>query len=169
MPKGIGEYAVIDRSLQYVPRTLRCTGESWAYHRDRSCTAYSPIPFGNQNRLGDIEYLCQDICGRAAAFAGLWLKFRCTGESWAYLHDKSSTAYSPIPFGNQNRLGDIEYLCRNVRHGLTYSWQNGSLCWHIIEGLAHRRSASQRVRKLRHGSGILGSNSPFHCRGFPGL
>jgi len=67
------------------------------------------------------------------------------------------------------QTGDIEYLCQNVRHGLTYSWQSGSFCWHIIEVLAHRRSASQRVRNLRHGSGILDSNSLFHCRGFPGL
>jgi len=93
--------------------------------------------------LSDIQYLCPEIRGRAAGFAGLWLMFRCTGESRAYLHDRSSTAYSPIPFGNQNRLGDIEYLCQNVRHGLTYSWQSRSFCWHIIEVLAHLRSASR--------------------------
>jgi len=108
-------------------------------------TAYSPISWVNSNRLGDIEYLCQDFCGMAAAFAGLWLKFRCTGESWAYLGDRSSTAYLPIPFGNQNRLGDIEYVCQNMSHRLTYSWQSCSFCWHIIEHLAHQWCASQRL------------------------
>ena len=97
-----------------MPRTLRCTGEFRAYLDGLSSTAYSPIAFVNQNRLGDIEYLCQDICAIAAAFAGLWLKFRCTGESWAYLRDRSSTVYSPIPCGNQNKLGDNEYLCQNM-------------------------------------------------------
>jgi len=86
------------------------------------------------------------ICGKAGAFACQESKFRCTRESWAYHRDKSSTAYSPIPFGNQNRLGDIEYLCQNMRHGLTYSWQSRSFCWHMIEVLAHLWSASQRVR-----------------------
>ena len=92
MQKGIGEYAVINRSLQYMPRTVRCTGESWAYLRDRS-----------------------------------------------------STAYLPIPFGNQNRLGDIEYLWQIMRNGITYLWQSCSSCWRIIEVQAHHRSASQRV------------------------
>jgi len=121
------------------------------------------------------KYLClivrysSLICGKAGAFARIWSKFRCTEESCAYLRARSSTAYSPIPFGNQNRQDDIECLCQNVRHGLTYSWQSGSICRHIIELLAHRRSASQRVRNLRHGTGILGSNSPFQFRGFPGL
>jgi len=85
------------------------------------------------------------ICGKAGAFALIWSKFRCTGESWAYLHDRSRTAYLPIPFGNPNRLGDIEYLCQNMRHRLTYLWQIRSFCWHIIEVLALLWSASQRV------------------------
>jgi len=85
------------------------------------------------------------ICGKAGAFALIWSKFRCTGESWAYLRDRSSTAFLPIPFGNQNRLGDIEYLCQNLSHRLTYLWQSRSICWHIIEVLAHLWSASQRV------------------------
>jgi hypothetical protein len=89
--------------------------------------------------------LYQDIRGIAAACAGLWLKLQVTGESWEYLRDRSSTAYSPIPFGNQNRLGDIEYLCSNMRHRLTYSWQSRSICCHIIDVLAHLGSASQRV------------------------
>jgi len=98
------------------------------------------------------KYLCLSmrhsllICGKAGAFAPIWSKFQCTGESWAYLRDRSRTAYSPIHFGNQNRLGDIEYLCQNLRLRLTYSWQIRSFCWHIIEVLAHLWSASQRVR-----------------------
>jgi len=58
---------------------------------------------------------------------------------------RSITAYSPIPFGNSNRLGDIEYLCENLRHWLTYLWQSHSFCWHMTEVLAHLWSASQSV------------------------
>ena len=86
------------------------------------------------------------ICGKARAFAPIWSKFWCTREFWAYLHDRSSTAYLPIPFGNQNRLRDIEYLCQNMSHRLTYSWQSHSFCWHIIEVWAHLWSAFQRFR-----------------------
>jgi len=70
----------------------------------------------------------------------------CIRESWAYLRNWFSTACSPIPFGYQNRLGDIEYLCQNMRHRLTYSWQSRNFSWNIIEVLAHLWSASQRVR-----------------------
>jgi len=121
------------------------TRESRAYLPDWSSTAYSPISFVDYNTLGDIEYLCQHIRGIATPFAGLWLNFRCSGESWAYLCDRSSTAYSPIPFGNQNRLGDSEYLCKNMKHGLAYSWQNRSFYCPIMEVLVHLWSASQRV------------------------
>jgi len=95
------------------------------------------------------------ICGRAGAFAPIWLKFRCTGKSWAYLLDRSSTAYSPIPFGNYNRLGDIEYLCQNMKHRFTYLWQIRSFCWHIIDVLAHHWSASQRVGSWDTARGFL--------------
>jgi len=66
-------------------------------------------------------------------------------------------AYSPILFGNQNGLDDIEYLYQNMKHVLTYSWQNRSFCWHIITALIHIPESS----KMRQGSGILGSNAPF--------
>ena len=122
----------------------------------------------HKDSLSDIEYLCQDIHGIAAAFAGLRLKFRCTGESWAYLRDRSSTAYSQIPFGNQTRLGDNEYLCQDMRHRLTYSGQSRSFCWHIIEVLAHLWSASQRVGSWDMAQ-VLWLKCRFCCRGFAGL
>jgi hypothetical protein len=99
----------------------------------------------HKDSLSDIESLWHHIHGITAAFAGRWVRFRCTRESWAYLCNRSGTAYSPIPWGNQNRLGDIEYLCQNMRHRQTYSWQRRSFCWHIIEVLAHLWAASQRV------------------------
>ena len=132
---------------------------------DSSSTAYSPISFVNWNRLGNIEYVCQDIRGIAAAFTGPWLEFRCTGECWAYLRDRSSTAYLPIPFCNQNRLGDIEYLCQNLTHRLTYSWQSRSFCWHIIEVLAHLRSAS-RESEAETRLGYSWLKFPFSLPGF---
>jgi hypothetical protein len=56
----------------------------------------------------------------------------------------------PIPFGNQNRLGDIEYLCQNVRHGLTYSWQSGSFCWPMVEIPVHRRILGISSWQIQH-------------------
>jgi len=73
---------------------------------DRSSTAYLPITFRNRTVWVIFKYLCLSmrhgllICCKAGAFAPIWSKFRYTGESWAYLRDTSSTAYSPIPFGN---------------------------------------------------------------------
>jgi len=124
---------------------LWCTGESWAHivwPIDHCIFAY---PIWHKDSLSNIEYLCEEIRAIATAFVGLWLMFRCTGESWAYLRDRSSTAYLPIPFGNQNRLGNIKSLCRNMRHRLSYSWQSRSFCWHITEVLAHLWFTSQRV------------------------
>ena len=93
---------------------------------DRSSTAYLPITLRNNTVWVIFKYLCRIrrysslICGKAGAFALIWSKFRCTRESWAYLCDRFCTAYSQIPFGNQNRLGDIQYLSQNMRHRLTY-------------------------------------------------
>jgi len=101
----------------------------------------------------------------ATAFPGLWLKFWCTWESWADLCGRSSTACFPIPFGN---LGDIEYLCQNMRHGVTYSWQSRSNWWHIIEVLAHLWFVSQRVGSWGMTRVFLAKCS-FRCRGSPGL
>ena len=128
-----------------------------------------PIPFGNQNRLGDIEYLCQNVrhgltySWQSGSFCWPMVEIpvhrRILGiSSWQIQH---CIFANPIWQSKQTRRYWVPVS--------GYSWQSRSICWHIIEVLAHRRSASQRVRKLRHGSGILGSNSPFHCRGFPGL
>jgi hypothetical protein len=155
MPNGISKYAVIDWLSQCVPKTFRCTWESLAYLHDSPSTVYLPICFVNQNWLGNIMYLYQDIRGIAAVFAGLSLIFRCTRESWGYIHNRSSTAYVPIPVSNQNRLGDIENLCQKLRHGLTYSWQSRSFCWHIIEILEYLWSASQRVGSWDTAWGLL--------------
>jgi len=99
---------------------------------------------GAPDSLGHISLWQIDPC--KIAVAGVWSKFQCTGDFWAYHCDRSITAYSSIRFGNPNRLRDIEYLCQNMRHWLTYLWQSRSFCRHFIEVLAHLWSASQRVR-----------------------
>jgi len=108
------------------------------YHYDRSITAYSPITVAIQRveeilstfvRIGAMVSL---VHGNAAAFAGLWAKYWCTRESWAYCYDRSSTAYLLIPFGSIDSLGNIEYLCLNMWHGLICLWQSRSFCMQIM-------------------------------------
>ena len=98
-----------------------------SYPYDRLITTHLPIPLQIKSvwpiwstfvRIWDTGSL---IRGKDAAFASLWSKFWCTGESWAYCYERSSTAYLHIPFRNKVTLGDIEYFCQDMRHGLNYS------------------------------------------------
>ena len=138
-------------TLIHVQVRRSVVGKCRMIRSDRSSTAYLPITFINKTVWVIVKNLCLRmwhsslIRGEAGAFAPIWSKFRCTGESWAYLCDRSITAYSPIPFGNQNRLGENEYLCQRMRYRITYLWQSRRFCWHIIEVQVHLWSASQRV------------------------
>jgi len=44
--------------------------------------------------------------------------WRILGICLESLYDRSSTAYLPIAFANEDSLDDIEYRCWNLRHGV---------------------------------------------------
>ena len=100
------------------------------------------------------KYVCLSMrqnllnCAKVGAFARGLSHLINGGDSCGYLRDRSSTAYLPISFGNQNRLSAIGYLCQNMSYGLTYLWQSRCVCLHINEVLEHSSSTSQRVWSL---------------------
>jgi len=53
--------------------------------------------------------------------------------------DGSSTAYLPIAFDNNVRLGDIKLLCQNTIHQLADVWHSHSFCWRMIDVQMHWR------------------------------
>jgi len=83
------------------------------YHYDWSITAYLTIPAGNEDSLDKMSTCViiwdtgSPIHGKAAVVVGIWPKFQCTGKSWAFRNDRSSTVYLPIWFGNKDSLGNI--------------------------------------------------------------
>jgi len=59
---------------------------------------------------------------------------RCAGESCICLeccYDRLSTAYFPIPLGNKDSLGDLEYLGPNMRHNFCIRCKFHCFRWYI--------------------------------------
>jgi len=101
---------------------------------DHCIVAY---PIWHKDNLSNIKYLCQDIVGITIAFAGLWLKFRCTRTSikceqqlllchtWASRVSASDicTWISPRMSDCWLGLADIQCsICHNESH--RHCWQD---------------------------------------------
>jgi len=98
-----------------------------------------------------MDYLCQNMRCWLTYWRQIlnicWLcsKLWCTGESWVYYNDRSSTAFLAIPFVNKESLHHIGCLMQIMRHRLTYLWQSCSIFQCSIDVQAHLSSASLGV------------------------
>jgi len=163
------------------------------------CLFANPIWLGDC--LGDIESSCVWIWHTArllVAFPHLLLAYaQSSGAKESPGHISSRLSLHNCQSQSAINTVDtiIEFLCQNLRHGLTYLWQSWSLCRKIIVVRAHLGSASQSVGdwdtarvfmaklhlsllgmswvvlamgpKSRFGSGSGSNPQPDRCNGFP--
>jgi len=113
---------------------------------DRSCSAYLPIPFGEET-VYMILSTCFRICDMVRSLVSiphLLLEYvQSSGaperpgqiSSWLSLHNcQSHSAMNIVDT-------IIEFWCHNLRPGLTYWWQHCSWCSNIIVVRTYLRSA----------------------------
>jgi hypothetical protein len=82
------------------------------------------------------------ILGKAAAFAAIWFKFRCTGELSAYVLSRVMTDPAPlICQSNLARRQSRRYwvLVSEFETRLAHLWQSRIYCWRILKVQVHRR------------------------------
>jgi len=100
---------------------------------------YVKALFNSCVRIWDNSLL---IPGEATVIIVVWLKFRRTGESSAYVSSRIMTDPAPlICQSNLARRQSRRYwvLVSELETWLAYLWQSRSYCWHIIKVQVHRR------------------------------
>ena len=123
---------------------------------DRSSTANLPIPFGNTAveavlctliRIWDTAHIlvalpqhlpADDRCSDVPESSGnisLWLIDHCIFN---------------YPSRQWRQSRQDEYLCHNLRHGLTNSWQSSSCGWHMTKVPVHWKILSISEWQIQH-------------------
>ena len=84
------------------------------------------------------------IHSNATALAHIWLKFRCAGESSAYVLSRVITApaqhicQSHLALRHSRRYWVLRW---EYETPLAYSWQTRIFCWHLIDVQVHRKGS----------------------------
>jgi len=157
---AVSEYETQTPWFQPIPNVLlpcnRSSGapdnhwhESWVTFQQIQLSIFAYL-VGQFDSAGDVEYLYQNmrqpslIDCKAAALAGHYSMVRFARESWADIA-MTVIVQLPNPCSNKDCLCDIEFSCRNIELGFTYSMESSSLCRHIIVVRTHLRFVLKRV------------------------